>query len=78
MVALSEPSANAFGVANGIAVADMDGASASAQAAAPINKKRFIRFTSLGRFSAARREVSAMLKVPIAASEDQMRPAMSA
>ena len=65
MVALSASLTKAFGVASDIADADNDGASASAQAAAPISKKRFMKRVSLGGFCAAGREVSRMEKVPL-------------
>ena len=46
MIGLSSP-ASVFGWAIGIADADRIGASASVQAANPINKKRFMKFCSL-------------------------------
>jgi hypothetical protein len=57
MTALSASLTNAPEVATGMADADNEGASAKAQAAAPISKKRFMKHLSLGRSSAVGREV---------------------
>jgi hypothetical protein len=52
MIELSAP-VSAFGFAPGIAEADRVGANASAQAANPINKKRFTSISSSDRVIAA-------------------------
>jgi hypothetical protein len=59
MIGLSSP-ASVFGWAIGIADADRIGASASVQAANPINKKRFMNFCSLDRVIAVIDNASAI------------------
>jgi hypothetical protein len=59
MIGLSSP-ASVFGWAIGIADADRIGASASVQAANPINKKRFMKFCSLDRIIAVIDNASAL------------------